>query len=115
MRQIITPLAVAACVACLAAPSTSHSDNLPDYPYNETPLVSVEEISPNSNFVIIRAHVIFAKGQLSEQGFVPGRDIHQVQILGDYVCRLFNRQGVVLAERLDPNTLIGTYLVACAL
>lgn len=92
-----------------------------DYPYDETGLVSVKDIGPN--WVHIDAHVVLGPYNMetgtndpSPKGFMPSNQEHlnQVSVLGDYVCRLSDKRGVLLSQVVEQDPYRLWYLVACA-
>ena len=119
-------------VACLTMNFTSITigqAEMLEYPYEDTPLVSVYEIG--DNWVRVKGHfsvteVLNFNEPFTLDHFVldpihfnPDNPDHmnQVQILGDYTCGLFNRRGVILSQELDNTTtpIVLRYLIACAL
>ena len=125
MRRIA--LACAACLAAplLIAPIAVHSE-MPEQP--DTPLVTVAEIGPN--WVKIQGLVVQGTTTteqalqgvvgLDPSGFDPNNVAHiaQARDLGDYVCRLNDRRGVLLSQIVEDSGYQLPhyyYLVACAL
>ena len=121
----LTALAVSVCLACTALTyftnaRTAQAEML-DYPYDDTPLVSVKDIGPN--WVHIDAQVVLGPYNLetgmnhpTSAGFMPDNQEHlnQVVILGDYVCRLSDKRGVLLSQTVEQDPYRLWYLVACA-
>ena len=104
-----------ACAVFLSTISTVHSEIL-DPP--NTPLVTVSEIG--TNWVKLDVGVTNLLGTTPFEGDNP-EHMNQVHELGDYVCRLNNRRGVVLSQ-ITETTVTGNvrsyhyfFLVACAL
>ena len=125
MHRSTSTVAAAACATCLLAPVTAYSE-IPEYP--DTPLVTVSEIGPN--WVEIKALIHYDSvesafdGEFSPNGFIPDNPdhMHQVYELGDYVCKLNDRRGVVLSQTTEEedagvSKIVSSiyYLVACAL
>ena len=105
--------------ALLFAPVEARAEFL-DYP-DDTALVSVREIGPN--WVSIHAHRKYHPTETDERGlfiwdpawFTPENPDHveQVETLGDYICRLSDRRGVLVSRFDDSSGL--WYLIACAI
>ncbi len=137
MRRItrLTGLVCTACAACLSAlllfvPIEARSE-MPEQP--DTPLVTVAEIGNNwvkiegltklreTNATIQELLADKAQYELDPSGFDPDNPSHlaQARDLGDYVCRLNDRRGVLLSQITESRNGFGLphyyYLVACAL
>ena len=125
MRQATAWTAGALCLALASfAPTIVHSE-MPEMP--DTPLVTVAEIG--NNWVKVQGLVVQGTTTteqalqgvvgLDPSGFDPNNVAHlaQARDLGDYVCRLNDRRGVLLSQIVEdsgyqlPHYF---YLVACA-
>ena len=109
MRGAVSLFACAVCIAYLLAPTKAHTE-IAERP--NTPLVSVLEIGPN--WVTIQACCLGSKYNFGGQN---QEFVNQAYILGNYVCLLNDREGVLLTELSDgagANLRI-YYLVACAI
>ena len=126
MRRIVIPLVSALCLSLTSfVPITAHSE-MPEHP--DTPLVTVAEIGPN--WVKVQGLVVQGTTTteqalqgvvgLDPSGFDPNNIAHiaQARDLGDYVCRLNNRRGVLLSQVIEDSGYAIPdyfYLVACAI
>ena len=95
MRGFVSSLACAVCIAYLLAPTKAHTE-IVEYP--NTPLVSVLEIGPSSNWVTVQACCIGSQFQIG--GDNP-RFWEQAETLGHFVCSLYNKNGVLLSQLTD--------------
>ncbi|MDE0201584.1 MAG: hypothetical protein OXK73_04025 [Rhodospirillaceae bacterium] len=126
MHRVAAWTAGALCIALASfVPITAHSE-MPEQP--DTPLVTVAEIG--FNWVKVQGLVVQGTTTteqalqgavgLDPSGFDPGNIAHiaQARDLGDYVCRLNNRRGVLLSQVIEDSGYAVPdyfYLVACAL
>lgn len=109
MCRAVSLLVGAVCAACLLAPVKAHTE-IVERP--DTPLVSVLDIGPN--WVKVQAYLGHGLDYFDsrEQDYV-----NQAAALGDYVCTLNDRRGILLSQ-LSEGTMLEPriyYLIACAL
>jgi len=125
MRRIAVSLVGALCLSLPPfIPITAYSE-MPEQP--DTPLVTVAEIGPN--WVKVQGLVVQGTTTteqalqgvvgLDPSGFDPNNIAHiaQARDLGDYVCRLNDRRGVLLSQIVEDSGYQLPhyyYLVACA-
>ena len=109
MRVTVSLLACAVCIAYLLAPTNTKAD---DYP--NTPLVSVLEIGPTSNWVTVQACCIGEKFRIGGENT---QFWTQANVLGNYTCSLYGKRGVLLSQLTDGTVanLRVYFLVACAI